>query len=166
MRSGTFTPTTMSAARLFMRWFRRLPCERASFSTAALQEYLGPVYSYGTYSTISPAPTVGGSGTPLTNGNIAAFLDPGATAGCQWDVAPSNRPTGTDGFNYVNENLVNNNIFQATGRLDYAISPKNSLFGRYSSEAGQAGPAADSLLFTLGIFHIGSGEHSRLRRAE
>jgi hypothetical protein len=127
---------------------------KGDFSTAALQEYLGPVYSYGTYSTISPAPTVGDDGTPLTNGNIAAFLDPGATALVNGTLPLPTEPTGTDGFNYVNENLVNNNIFQATGRLDYAISPKNSLFGRYSYEQGKQGqpqipyysPSASSIL--------------------
>ena len=127
---------------------------KGDFSTAALQQYLGPVYSNGTYSTIAPAPTVGDDGTPLTNGNIAAFLDPGAIALVNGTLPLPTEPTGTDGFNYVNENLVNNNIFQATGRLDYAISPKNSVFGRYSYEQGKQGqpqipyysPSAASIL--------------------
>jgi hypothetical protein len=42
--------------------------------------------------------------------------------------------TNADGYNYHTMNLVNNNVFQSTGRLDYAIDPHNSIWLRYSYE--------------------------------
>jgi hypothetical protein len=112
---------------------------QGDFSTAALQQYLGPNYTSGTYADISPAPTVGDNGSPLTNGNIGAFLDPGAMALINRTLPLPTEATGADGFNWVNENLVNNNIFQSAGRLDYAIGPRNTIFGRYSYEQGKQG---------------------------
>lgn len=109
------------------------------FSAAALSQYLGPNYSSGTYADISPVPTVGDNGSPLTNGNIASFLDPGAMAIINGTLPLPTGPTGTDGFNWTNENLVNNNIGQVTGRVDYTISPKNTIFGRYTWETGKQG---------------------------
>lgn len=124
------------------------------FSAASLQNYLGPNYANGTYSTISPVPTVGDNGSPVTNGDISAFLDPGAIALVKGTLPLPNEATGTDGFNYVNENLVNNNIGQVSGRVDYAISPRNTVFARYSYEHGLQGqpqipyysPSASSVL--------------------
>jgi hypothetical protein len=124
------------------------------FSQAALQQYLGPNYTSGTYADISPVPTVGDDGSPLTNGNLAAYLDPGAMALINNTLPLPTGATGTDGFNWVNENLVNNNIFQAVGRVDYQISPRNNLFARYSYEQGKQGqpqipyysPSASSIL--------------------
>lgn len=124
------------------------------FSTSSLQQYLGPVYSNGAYADFSSAPTVGDDGTALANGSIANYLDPGAMAILKGALPLPTGPTGADGFNYVAENLVNNNIFQTTERLDYAISPNNTLFGRYSYEQGKQGqpqipyysPSASSVL--------------------
>jgi hypothetical protein len=124
------------------------------FSATALQQYLGPGYTSGTYADISPTPTVGDDGTALTNGNIASFLDPGSMAIINGTLPLPTEATGTDGFNYVNENLVNNNIGQVAGRVDYAIGPKNTLFARYTYEQGKQGqpqipyysPSASSIL--------------------
>ena len=124
------------------------------FSQTALQQYLGPNYTSGTYADISPTPTVGDDGSTLANGNIAAFLDPGAIALINNTLPLPTKATDTSGFNWVNENLVNNNIFQAVGRVDYAISPRNSFFARYSYEQGKQGqpqipyysPSASSIL--------------------
>jgi Carboxypeptidase regulatory-like domain len=142
---------------------------QGDFSETALQNYLGPNYSSGTYADISPVPTIGdpnfntnpGSGTPaaqapvpLTNGNISSFLDPGAMAIINNTLPLPLGPTGTDGFNWTAENLVNNNIFQAVGRVDYAITPRNSFFARYGFEKMKQGqpqipyysPSASSIL--------------------
>ncbi len=124
------------------------------FSTSSLQNYLGPVYNWGNYNDFNLAPTVGDDGSNLTNGNIAAFLDPGAMAIINNTLPLPSQATDSNGFNYVNENLVNNNIFQATGRLDYALSPNHIIFGRYSYEQGKQGqpqipyysPSASSVL--------------------
>ena len=47
--------------------------------------------------------------------------------------------TGTDGFNYDNRDLVNNNVSQFVGRVDYNISPRNIFFARYSFEKAKQG---------------------------
>ncbi len=110
------------------------------FSTASLMNYLGPNYSnQGTYYQIGQTPTVGDNGSALTNGNIAAFIDPGAKALINGTLPLPNMPTNAAGFNYQTENLVDNNIFQTTGRMDYAISPRNLFFVRYSFEKGSQG---------------------------
>jgi Carboxypeptidase regulatory-like domain len=128
---------------------------QGDFSQTALQNFLGPNYTSGTYADISPVPTVGNDGSALTNGNISAFLDPGAMALINGTLpTPTRNATGTDGFNWDALNLVNNNIFQAVGRVDYAISPRNIFFARYSFERGKQGqpqipyysPSASSVL--------------------
>ncbi len=77
---------------------------------------------------------------PSTNGNIAAFLNPGAMALVNGTLPlPTRQQTGTDGYNYDQEDLVNNNVSQFAGRVDYAISPRNLFFARYSFEKGRTG---------------------------
>ena len=119
------------------------------FSQASLRNYLGPNYSAynpatgsfsnGTYTTISRTPTVGSNGTAIANGNIAPYLDKNAVALINGLLPLPNEPTGADGFNYIQENLVSNNITQIATRVDYALSPRNTLFGRYSFEKGKQG---------------------------
>lgn len=109
------------------------------FSQASLANYFGaaPIANYGTFNV---APTVGDDGSALTNGNIAAFLNPGAMALVNGTLPlPTRQQTGTDGYNYDQEDLVNNNVSQYTGRVDYAISPRNLFFARYSFEKGRTG---------------------------
>jgi hypothetical protein len=125
------------------------------FSQTALSNYLGPMLTNGNYGTFNTPPTVGDDGSTLTNGNIAAFLNPGAMALVNGTLPlPSRTQTGTDGFNYDALNLANNNVAQFTGRVDYNISPRNQLFGRYSFEKQKQGepeipyysPAASSVM--------------------
>jgi hypothetical protein len=118
------------------------------FSQAAIDNMLGPfainaggpLAGSGTYGTFNTAPTIGDNDSPLTNGNIAAFLNPGAIALIDNTLPlPTRQQTGTDGFNYDNLDLVNANISQYVGRIDYAISPRNQFFVRYSYEKGKTG---------------------------
>ena len=109
------------------------------FSTGALQTYLGPHYGDGNYATLIPTPTVGDNGSGLTNGNIAAFLNPGAMALVNKTLPLPTRATGADGFNYDALNLVNNNVSQFVGRVDYDVTPRNKFFARYSFEKGRQG---------------------------
>ncbi len=125
------------------------------FSQTALAAYLGPEVTNGNYGTFNTAPTVGDDGSALSNGNIAAFLNPGAMALVNGTLPmPTREQTGTDGFNYDALDLVNNNVSQFVGRMDYNISPRNILFARYSFEKGKQGepqipyysPAASSVM--------------------
>ena len=110
------------------------------FSQAALANYLGPEVTNGNYGTFNVAPTVGDDGSTLTNGNIATYLNPGAMALVNGTLPlPTRQQTGTDGFNYDALDLVNNNVSQYVGRVDYNISPRNIFFARYSFEKGKQG---------------------------
>jgi hypothetical protein len=128
---------------------------QGDFSAGALSAFLGPMLTNGNYGTFNTPPTVGDSGAALSNGNIAAFLNPGAMALVNGTLPlPTRQQTGTDGFNYDNLDLTNNNVGQFVGRMDYNISPRNVLFGRYSFEKGKQGqpmipyysPAASSVM--------------------
>jgi len=113
---------------------------KGDFSAAALSAYFGPMLTNGNYGTFNTPPTVGDSGSALTNGNIAAFLNPGAMALVNGTLPlPTRAQTGTDGFNYDALDLVNNNVSQFAGRVDYNISPRNLFFARYSFEKGKQG---------------------------
>lgn len=129
---------------------------QGDFSTASLHNYLGPKYYDPTvpalagntnYIDISPTPTVGATSTcafcypgiPLANGNISAFLDPGSVALMNGTMPLPNHATNSNGFNYTTEDLTDNNIGQITSRVDYAISPRNSFFLRYSFEKEKQG---------------------------
>ena len=110
------------------------------FSAGALSQYLGPNVTSGNYGTFNTPPTVGDDGSALTNGNIGAFLNPGAMALVNGTLPlPTRAQTGTDGYNYDQLDLVNNNVSQFSGRVDYSISPRNVFFARYSFEKGKQG---------------------------
>jgi hypothetical protein len=113
---------------------------KGDFSTGALSQFLGPNLNNGNYGTFNTAPTVGDDNSNLTNGNIAAYLNPGAMALINGTLPlPTRSQTGTDGYNYDALDLVNNNVSQFAGRVDYAVSPKNQFFARYSFEKGKQG---------------------------
>ena len=113
---------------------------KGDFSAAALSNFLGPNLTNGNYGTFNVAPTVGDDNSTLVNGNIAKFLNPGAMAIVNGTLPlPTRTQTGLDGFNYDNLDLVNNNVSQFAGRVDYNISPRNLFFARYSFEKGKQG---------------------------
>ncbi len=136
------------------------------FSQTALAAYLGPeIANNGNYGTFNVAPTVGDNGTALANGNIAAYLNPGAMALVNGTLPlPTRQQTGTDGFNYDAQNLVNNNVAQFVGRVDYNISPRNIFFARYSFEKQKQGEPEVPYYSPAGFERVGRGEHSGLRR--
>ncbi|MGA3133958.1 MAG: carboxypeptidase-like regulatory domain-containing protein [Terracidiphilus sp.] len=128
---------------------------KGDFSAGALSAFLGPMLTNGNYGTFNTPPTVGDNGSSLSNGNIAAFLNPGAMALVNGTLPlPTRTATGPDGFNYDNLDLANNNVSQFVGRMDYNISPRNVVFGRYSFEKQKQGqplipyysPAAASVM--------------------
>ncbi len=108
------------------------------FSQAQLQQYLGPNLTSGTYANINSVPVTGKNGAPLTNGNLGGNIDPVNQALLNTLPLPNEAPTAS-GFNYVTTNLIDDDLWQAKGRVDYAISDRNKLFVVYSKEAGKAG---------------------------
>jgi len=110
------------------------------FSQSAINAFLGPMATNGNYGTFNTAPTRGDDDTDISaTGNIAPWLDPGAMALIKGTLPLPTRLTGADGFNYDNLDLVNNNVSQFVGRVDYNISPRNVFFARYSFEKGKQG---------------------------
>jgi len=110
------------------------------FSAAELMNYLGPNYQGGAYGNLTNSPTFASDGTPLLNGQIPTqYLDAGAMALINHVLPFPSKPTGTDGYNYTTENLVDNDIFQTTGRVDYALNDNNHIFGRYTFEKEKQG---------------------------
>jgi len=110
------------------------------FSQTALDNFLGPEATNGNYGTFNVAPTYGDDRTPLADGNIATWLNPGAMALVNGTLPlPTRQQTGTDGFNWDQQNLVNNNVSQFVGRVDYNITPRNIFFARYSFEKQKQG---------------------------
>ena len=107
------------------------------FSQAQLQQYLGNEYTSATYANINTVPLTGKGGTSLTNGNLASNIDPVAQALLNTLPLPNEASSG--GFNYITTNLIDNDLWQARGRIDYSINEKNKLFIVYSKEAGKAG---------------------------
>lgn len=111
-----------------------------NFSSTELMNYLGPNYQGGAYGNLTNSPTFASDGTAIANGQIPTqYLDPGAMALINHVLPLPNQPTGTDGYNYTQENLVNNNIFQTTERVDYALNDNNHIFGRYTYEKERQG---------------------------
>ena len=120
------------------------------FSPAQLQQYLGPNYrpianaggaagpgctTSNPYANICYVPQTGPGGQSLTNGNIAAYIDPGSRAIVNSLPLPNVASNGR--YNYITTNLVNNDLWQAKGRIDDAISQANHLFVIYSTERGK-----------------------------
>ncbi len=107
------------------------------FSPASIQQYLGNEVGNATYANINTVPMTGKNGQPLINGQLGTNLDPVTQALLNTLPLPNEASNG--GFNYITTNLIDNDLWQARGRIDYAINDKNKLFIVYSKEAGKAG---------------------------
>lgn len=132
------------------------------FSQAQLQQYLGTNYQVlpaGTHTAnglgcnylqggvfqssnvpdanICTVPVTGRDGSALVNGNVGAFLDPLGKIILNEMPLPNTPSTGL--YNYITTNLINNDLWQARGRVDFAASDKDKLFAVYSIEKGASG---------------------------
>jgi len=127
---------------------------KGDFSAGALATYLGPMLTNPNYGTFNTPPQYGDDRTPLATGNIAAWLNPGAMALVNGTLPLPTMATNASGFNYQSLDLVNNNVSQFVGRVDYDISPRNRFFARYGFEKQKQGqplipyysPAASSVM--------------------
>jgi hypothetical protein len=117
-----------------------------NFTASELKAYLGPeLYANGSYSNINEVPTYAKDGTLLaTPGMLPSSLqDPGFKAIFNTYPLPNQVPTLANQYNWQSQDFINNDMWQAQGRVDLAISEKNHLFGRYTVERGGSGePAA------------------------
>jgi hypothetical protein len=91
-----------------------------------------PVTGQATIGGVAQAPQA------VTDGNIAPYLDPGAKILLNLYPLPTPGLVATQQkpYNYINTNLVNNNLWQARGRIDYAPGEKTKIFAVYSAEKG------------------------------
>lgn len=127
------------------------PLRTGDFSQAQIQAYLGELYGAPTivngfqsqgcsanYKNICEVPQTDPNGNAVINGNISASLDPGAKALLNLYPLPTEGlvPRLGQAYNYINTNLVNNNLWQARGRIDFAPGEKTKLFAVYSTEKG------------------------------
>ncbi len=113
------------------------------FSLPQLQAYLGPGYTptvngcSGTNANICTIPTTGPQGQALANNNIGPYLDPLSKVILNGLPLPNTPSNGT--YNWITTNLVDNDLYQAKARTDYAISDRNKFFAIYSVERGTNG---------------------------
>ncbi len=127
------------------------------FTATELQNYLGPqLYVAGTplqgatatngltpgstYQNINQVPTFYKDGTPIVGGTLnSSFADPGFQAIFNGMPLPNQVATNANPYNYQAQNFINDDLWQALGRVDLAISQRNHFFGRYSVERGNSG---------------------------
>ena len=108
------------------------------FSQTQLQQYLGTSLTSSTYANINTVPVTGKDGKPLTiPGQLGKNVDPQAQV--LLNTLPLPNIPNQGGYNYTTTNLADNDLWQARGRIDYAINDKNKLFVVYSTERGKAG---------------------------
>lgn len=113
-----------------------------NFSAAELQNYLGPaLYANSAYTNINAQPTFAKDGTPIgASGQIpSTYADPGFAAIYNAMPLPNNVPTLANPYNWQSTNFINDDLWEATGRVDIAMSEKYHFFGRYTVERGSQG---------------------------
>jgi hypothetical protein len=128
-----------------------------NYSATELQNYLGPqLYATGgalpgvtavnglipgsSYQFVDQVPTFASDGTPLANGQLPSnYQDPGFQAIFATYPLPNQTATLANPYNWQSQDLINDDLWQAIGRVDLAASDKNHFFGRYSVERGGSG---------------------------
>ena len=126
-----------------------------TYTATELQNYLGQLYSAGgpngaasaapgtpgsSYQNINVVPTVYKDGTPIPNGTLSnTYADPGFAAIFASYPLPNQTATLANPYNWQSQNFINDDLWQAIGRVDVAISERNHLFTRYSIEKGASG---------------------------
>ncbi len=130
--------------------------------TAATMQAGSPCSSASNYQNIDVVPTVARDGTPLVNGQIPSqYLDPGFAYIASQFPLPNNTPTLNNPYNWQSDDYINNDLWQAIGRVDVAISERNHLFARYSTEHGTSGEPAATYYNPNGLNTPGGGlEHT------
>ena len=148
------------------------------FSAASIQNFLGPnlcpaptastkqtgspCANTNNYPNVDVVPTYAKDGTPLLNGQLPAkYIDPAAAYIFNTFPLPNNVPTVANPYNWQSVDYINNDLWQAIGRVDLDISNKNHFFARYDTEHGIAGEPAAVYYNPNGINTPGGGlEHT------
>jgi hypothetical protein len=148
------------------------------YSAASIQSFLGPnlcaaptattlqtgspCASTTNYPNIDVVPTFDKHGNPITNGQLpAADIDPGAAYIFNTFPLPNNVPTVANPYNWQADDYINNDLWQAIGRIDLSINEKNHLFARYDTEHGVSGEPAAVYYNPNGVNTPGGGlEHT------
>lgn len=65
----------------------------------------------------------------------ASQIDPGMRQLLNLTPAPNSDPTQTQGFNWVNALILQQNMYQTANRVDFSISDNTKLFVRYNRQA-------------------------------
>lgn len=112
---------------------------QGDFSPAQIAQYLGPLASNATYANISRVPATAKDGTPLVNGQLGNNINPITQQLLDTLPLPNLASTSPNGYNYAVTNLVDNDLWQAQGRIDYSLSDRNKIFVMYSTERGKQG---------------------------
>ncbi|NYF79904.1 TonB-dependent receptor [Granulicella arctica] len=107
------------------------------FSSTQLSQYLGSSLTSSSYNNINQIPTVNKNGVAVANGNVASTIDAGGAALLNSLPLPNVASNGS--YNYITQNLINNDLYQVVGRVDVAFSDKYKFFARYSGERGGNG---------------------------
>ena len=130
--------------------------------TAMTMQAGSPCSSASNYPNIDVVPTVARDGTPLVNGQLPSnYIDPGFAYIASTFPLPNVTPTVDNPFNWQADDYVNNDLWQAIGRVDLAISQTNHLFARYSTEHGTTGEPAATYYNPNGLNTPGGGlEHT------
>jgi hypothetical protein len=110
---------------------------KGDFSADELSKYLGNDYTNTGYSNIAGTPVTDLSGATLATPGQLTTINPVTSQ--ILNSLPLPNETSANGFNYITTNLIDNDLWQARGRVDYSINDKNKLFVVYSKEAGKAG---------------------------
>ena len=124
--------------------------------------YLGVLASNPSYANVATAPAYAIDGTPLVNGQLPSkYIDPGFAYIANYFPLPNTTPTALNPYNWQSDDYINNDLWQAIGRVDIAISNRNHFFGRYSTEHGLSGEPAATYYNPNGINTPGGGiEHT------
>ena len=131
------------------------------FSQQSLQQYLGGLYPNSAYANVAQVPTYGkndGATPSLSMGQVPTSLqDPGYKYIANLYPTPNNTASVLNPYNWQAIDYNNNDLWQAIGRVDLAISQRNHFFARYSVERGVSGEPAAIYYNPNGINTPGGG---------
>jgi len=151
MLKGDFSPAQIS---------RYLPSGAVTCQGASCSANSG----FGMYDNIVSVPNTDSLGAPINcTGNsystcLTGHMDAGALAIMKLLPAPNVGVTSSDadgqanqyGFNFVKNNLVNNDMWTLHGRVDFAATERNKVFGTYTVERGPTGVPQNTGYFGSG----------------